>query len=94
MPTPAARDLADLTDEELDRYILTRLEIAGVDLSVLPDRDEEAPADRARILESARSFLRSTIPAIAELAIAPADGLPALFPLALIRPPGGSLDGR
>jgi hypothetical protein len=88
------RDLADLSDEELDRYILTRLEIAGVDLSVLPEDDEAAPADRARILQSARSFLRSTVTAIAELRIEPEDTLPALFPTTLPRPEGPDPDAR
>jgi hypothetical protein len=91
---PASRDLADLTDEELDRYILTRLEIVGVDLSVLPENDESAPADRIRVLRSARSFLRSTVPAIAELRIQPEDALPALFPTALLRPEGRDPDAR
>jgi len=89
-----ARDLADLSDEDLDRYILTRLEIAGVDLSVLPERDESAPADRVRILQSARSFLRTTLPAIAELRIAPDDTVPALFPIHLPRTEGGGPGGR
>jgi hypothetical protein len=91
---PTRRDLADLSDEELNRYILTRLEIAGVDLSVLPEEDDTAPADQARILQSARSFLRSTVPAIAELRISPDDLVPALFPMALLRPDGGGFGGR
>jgi hypothetical protein len=59
-----ARSLQELTDEELDAYILTRLKAAGVDLSVLPEDDPDAPADRRGILASARRFLRNTPPAI------------------------------
>ena len=54
----------ELTDEELDAWILTRLRALGVDLDVLPEDDEDAPADRKRILASARRFLRRTPPAI------------------------------
>lgn len=59
-PTPAQ----ELTDEELDAYIRARLKHAGVDLSVLPEDDPDAPADQRSILEGARRFLRSTPPAI------------------------------
>ena len=41
--------LRGLTDEELDRYILTRLALIGVDLSVLPEEDESAPVDLTRV---------------------------------------------
>ena len=54
----------ELTDEELDAYILTRLKMAGVDISVLPVDDSDAPTDQRGILASARRFLRSTPPAI------------------------------
>ncbi len=59
-----SRQVEELTDEELDAYILTRLRMAGVDLSVLPEDDSGAPADQRGILASARRFLRSTPPAI------------------------------
>jgi len=59
-----ARSLQELNDEELDRYILARLKAVGVDLSVLPEDDPDAPADRRGILSGARRFLRSTPPAI------------------------------
>lgn len=68
------------TDEELDAYILARLALLGVDLSVLPEEDPHAPADRARILESAREFVREAPPAIAALELDPEDGAPALYP--------------
>lgn len=50
----------DPTDEELDHFIETRLRLAGVDLSVLPEDDPDAPADRLRLFRSARNFLRNT----------------------------------
>jgi len=56
--------IQELTDEALDAYVLTRLKLAGVDLSVLPLDDADAPADQQRILSSARRFLRSTPAAI------------------------------
>jgi hypothetical protein len=59
-----ARSLQELTDEELDAFIHTRLRAVGVDLSVLPEDDPDAPADRRGILAGARRFLRSTPPAI------------------------------
>ena len=72
----------DLTDEELDAYILTRLRSVGVDLSVLPEDDPDAPADRRRILESARRFLRSTPPALLDLEIPVQEVPPAMYPAA------------
>lgn len=72
--------MRELTDAELDAYILTRLAIAGVDISVLPKDDEDAPADQRRILASARRFLRSTVPAIREFPIDPQEVPPVLYP--------------
>jgi hypothetical protein len=75
--------IADLTDDELDAYILARLKMAGVDLSVLPESDASAPADRNGIMASARRFLRATPAAILgfepEVQAVP----PALYPAAL-----------
>lgn len=75
--------IQELTDEELDAWILTRLAAVGVDLSVLPENDPDAPADRRGILAGARRFLRSTPPAIlgweADVQRAP----PAMYPAAL-----------
>ncbi|MGH7578156.1 MAG: hypothetical protein ACREM1_23945 [Longimicrobiales bacterium] len=68
------------TDAELDAYILTRLRLAGIDLSVLPEDDADAPADQRRILESARRFLRSTPMAIRDFEIDPQEVPPALYP--------------
>ncbi len=71
--------IEDLSDEELDRYILTRLAMVGVDLDVLPKDDPEAPVDRRRILEGARSFLRGTEPEIRNFPIP--EGIPPfLYP--------------
>lgn len=77
------RSLDDLGDEDLDRYILTRLAMAGVDLSVLPDDDPSAPADRLRILRSARAFLRDAIPSISALRLDPEAAPPEFYPAAL-----------
>lgn len=68
------------TDEELDAWILARLGALGVDLSVLPEDDEDAPADRRRILSAARRFLRSTPGAIADLELDPLGPPPAMYP--------------
>jgi hypothetical protein len=90
----SAQERAAPTDEQLDAWILTRLDIAGVDLSVLPEDDPEAPADRRRILASARRFLRSTPPALLDFPIDPQEVPPVLYAAALAgrgalgRPPG------
>lgn len=49
------------TDEELDRYILTRYALLGIDISVLPESDEEAPMDRERLLANGRMILRQDV---------------------------------
>lgn len=84
---PAVRRLGD---EELDTYILARLEMLGVDLSVLPEDDPEAPADRRRILRSARRFLRETPPAIADFEMGLDDPPPVLYPAELRGRTGGA----
>ncbi|GMV07911.1 MAG: hypothetical protein AMXMBFR53_41860 [Gemmatimonadota bacterium] len=73
----------ELTDEELDAYILTRLRSLGVDLSVLPDDDAGAPADRRRILMGARRFLRSTPAAIMAFEPDPQAVTPSMYPASL-----------
>lgn len=78
----AAR-LQELTDEELDAYVLTRLRLAGVDLGVLPEDDPDAPADLRRILSGARRFLRGTPPAIIGLEMDPQEVAPSMYPAAL-----------
>jgi len=67
----------------LDRYIRVRLELVGVDLSVLPQSDPRAPADQVRILRSARSFLRSTVPTISDHILDRLDAVPFLYPTAI-----------
>ena len=78
---PASSQEADrLSDEELDAYILARLELLGVDLSVLPEDDGDAPVDRRRILRSARQFLRTTPGVIAGYELDATGPPPAMYP--------------
>lgn len=77
-----AKTVQELTDEELDAYILTRLRSLGVDLGVLPEDDPDAPADRRRILVGARRFLRSTPPAIMAFEPDVQEVAPAMYPAA------------
>lgn len=81
--TSSRSPLQELTDAELDAYILARLALAGVDLAVLPEDDPRAPADRRRILAGARRFLRSTPGAIAGFAMDPQEVAPVMYPSAL-----------
>jgi len=87
--TSVSRRYRDVSDADLDTLILARLELLGVDLSVLPDEDADAPADRSRILASARRFLRSTPGAIADFAMDPQQVPPVMYPAEL----GGRLAG-
>lgn len=73
----------EIEDQELDVWILTRLRMLGVDLSVLPEDDPDAPADRRRILASARRFLRRTPPAIVDFGLDPQDAAPAFYPASI-----------
>lgn len=75
----------ELTDDELDAFILGRLKSLGVDLGVLPDDDPEAPADRKRVLQGARRFLRSTPQAILAWEPDPQAVAPVLYPASLGR---------
>lgn len=81
--------LQELSDPELDAYILTRLRLAGVDLSVLPVDDPDAPADQRRVLAGARRFLRGTPGTIAGFAMDPQEVPPVLYPAS-----GGSAAGE
>jgi hypothetical protein len=67
------------TDEELNRYILTRYALLGIDISVLPTADPEAPMDQERLLENARSILRDDVVA-ADFEIDPQFHLPVAHP--------------
>jgi len=85
MPQPGTGfrpPMDEITDEELDRYVETRLRIIGVDLSVLPEDDPDAPADRVRILRSARGFLRGTVPALSAYELDPQVFPPMSYPAA------------
>lgn len=72
--------MQEISDAELDAYVLTRLRELGIDLRVLPEDDPDAPADRTRILASARRFLRSTPKVVREFAIDPQEVPPVLYP--------------
>jgi hypothetical protein len=78
-----ATRMREISDEELDAYILTRLRSLGVDLGVLPEDDPDAPADRKRILMGARRFLRSTPQAILAWEPDPQAVAPAMYPASL-----------
>lgn len=55
MPVPS--------DDRLDAWILARLELIGVDISVLPDAaTPDAPVSRPALMASLRSFLGGTVP--------------------------------
>ncbi len=73
--------MEELTDAELDTYILARLRNIGVDISVLPVDDEDAPVDQQRILASARRFLRTSVRTISDLSLTPDAELPGAIPL-------------
>jgi hypothetical protein len=72
--------MRDLTDEELNAYILTRLRLIGVDIGVLPEDDADAPADQRRVLASARNLLRNTVPVISDFVIDVQEVPPMLYP--------------
>lgn len=73
----------DPTDEELNTFILSRLALIGVDLSVLPEDDPSAPADRQGVLASVRSFLRTTPPTISDHPLDTQAVPPVLYPAEL-----------
>ncbi len=74
MATPAP------TDDELDTWIIARLNLLGIDLSVLRVSDPSAPADETRILSSVRSILRSSVPTISSYAVDVQENPPVLYP--------------
>jgi hypothetical protein len=67
------------TDDELNTYILTRYALLGIDISVLPESDEDAPMDRERLLANGRSILRQDVEA-ANFEIDPQFNLPVTHP--------------
>jgi len=90
MDAPYAQDLSD---DELDAFILARLRTLGVDLDVLPEDDPAAPADRKRILMGARRFLRSTPRDILAWEPDPQAVAPVLYPASLGPALGERRDG-
>ncbi len=73
------QNVPEPTDEELDAHILTRYRLVGIDISVLPESDEEAPMDQERLLANGRSILRQDVEA-ANFRIDPQFNLPMAFP--------------
>ncbi len=72
-------DVPAPSDEELDVYIRTRYALLGVDISVLPESDPDAPMDQERLLANGRSILRDDVVA-AEFQIDPQFHLPVAHP--------------
>jgi len=72
-------DVTPPSDEELNVYIRTRYELLGVDISVLPESDPDAPMDQERLLENGRSILRQEVVA-ADFDIDPQFNLPVPHP--------------
>ena len=70
----------DVSDADLDTMILARLRVLGVDLSVLPEDDADAPVDQRRVMEGARRFLRTTPAAISGFAMDPQEVVPLMVP--------------
>lgn len=68
-----------MDDEELDRYIRTRYRLLGIDISVLPESDADAPMDQERLLANGRSILRQDVEA-ADFPIDPQFNLPVAHP--------------
>ncbi len=73
------QDVTPPSDEELNVYIRTRYELLGVDISVLPESDPDAPMDQERLLENGRSILRQEVVA-ADFDIDPQFNLPVPHP--------------
>lgn len=67
------------TDDDLDRYILTRYALLGIDISVLPESDPDAPMDQERLLANGRRILRQDVEA-ADFEIDPQFNLPVPHP--------------
>ena len=66
-------------DDELNAYIQTRYALLGIDISVLPEVDPEAPMDQERLLANGRSILRQDA-AAADFEIDPQFHLPVAHP--------------
>jgi hypothetical protein len=83
MTMQEARTPPSPTDEELDRYIRTRYALLGVDISVLPVDEPDAPMDQVRLLANGRSILRQEVVA-ADFEMDPQLHLPVPFPSPLL----------
>ncbi len=68
------------SDDELDAFIQTRLNLLGVDLGVLPDDDPSAPADRRRVMQAIRRVLREQMPEVSDYPLDPIEVPPVLYP--------------
>ena len=66
-------------DDELNAYIQTRYALLGIDISVLPEVDPEAPMEQERLLANARLILRQDAE-VAAFQIDPQFNLPMPFP--------------
>ena len=66
-------------DDDLNTYIHIRYALLGIDISVLPESDTEAPMDQERLLANARSILRQDAE-VAGFEIEPQFNLPMPFP--------------
>ena len=66
-------------DDELNAYIQTRYALLGIDISVLPEVDPEAPMDQERLLANARLIIRQDAE-VAAFQIDPQFNLPMPFP--------------
>ena len=71
------------SDADLDQLIRTRLELLGVDLSVLPEEDSQAPADQARVMAAVRRLLRDQMPVVSDFPLDPIAVPPVLYTSAL-----------
>jgi hypothetical protein len=67
------------TDAELDVYIKIRYALMGIDISVLPVADDDAPMDQTRLLANARSIIRQDAEAT-KFVIDPQLYVPTAFP--------------
>ncbi|MDG2282062.1 MAG: hypothetical protein P8L45_03035 [Longimicrobiales bacterium] len=73
------RQLPSPSDDELNVYIRTRYALLGVDISVLPESDPDAPMDQERLLANGRLILRQDVVA-ADFEIDPQFNLPVPHP--------------
>jgi len=71
------------SDADLDQLIRTRLQLLGIDLSVLPEEDSQAPADQARVMAAVRRLLRDQMPVVSDFPLDPISVPPVLYTSAL-----------